>query len=319
MFKLGDTVFTIPTIRELQKYYKNEITIVCYPESVPIYKEGLSNVHYLPLPHDYFYFGGRIAKSKARKQLITTKPETIFDLNGAMTSVSLFLFCRSKKNVGMSYEMFRAVYDHFVLMERFPHMMDRYHKIISQIVPLDQQSFSKEFPKSKVKNKVVLIHPFAAWKSREWNLRKYIELTIKLSEYYDASLIMLNKSIDNDLVSEIKRLGIKLILTNSVDELVENIKKCAALIGNDSGPIHIADLLGKPTFCIFGPTNPIYSEPIGKHHSKFKSEIKCAPKGIQELCFTDGGRKGCPSFECMKTITVDTILEEVLIFLKENI
>lgn len=319
IMKLGDTVFTIPSVKEIQRYYKSNITIVCFPESVPIYQEVFTSIKYLELSHSHFYFNGRIAKSIARKQITSLKPEIIFDLNGRMTSVSLIIFCRSKINIGMAYRIFKAFYDYYLEMERFPHLIDRYHKIISQIVPTDKQKFEREFPISEFQGKGILIQPFAGWKAKEWNLRKFIELATRLANYYEVSLIIPDKSINIDIITEIEKRGIKLLITKSIDDLIQNIKECAVLIGNDSGPIHIASLLGKPTFSIYGPTNPIYSAPIGNHHINIKSEIKCAPKGVEELCFTYGGRKGCPSFECMNLISVDMVFEKVLVFLKNNI
>lgn len=318
LFKLGDTVFTIPAIRVLQKFYKKKITVVCFPESVPIYKEGLSDVHYHKLPHDYFFFSERIAKSIARREINALKPEIIFDFNGVLTSVSLILFCRSRVNVSMARQMFSPLYNYFLPMERKSHLIDRYYKIIALIVSINEKDFFREFDASTNNNGLILIHPFAGWKAKEWNLRKFINLASSLREYYDVSLIMNRDSVDEDIIFEIKKENLKIILTGSVEELVENIKMCKALIGNDSGPVHIADLLGKSTFCIYGPTNPLYPEPIGKRHSKYFSDIKCTPKADEELCFTFGGREGCPSFECMNSITTDVILSEVLEFLKKN-
>ena len=66
LHKLGDTVFTIPAVRAIQKSYK-DIIIYCYPEVVPIYKIGLENVEYCTVNQNDFYFNRRIANSKARK------------------------------------------------------------------------------------------------------------------------------------------------------------------------------------------------------------------------------------------------------------
>jgi len=49
--KLGDTVFTIPAIKEIQKIDSNEITIVYFPESIPIYSIDLSSVNYCKIEH----------------------------------------------------------------------------------------------------------------------------------------------------------------------------------------------------------------------------------------------------------------------------
>src|SRR5690606_28398788 len=47
-------------------------------------------------------------------------------------------------------------------------------------------------------------------------------------------------------------------------------------------------------------------------------KMKCSPAESENYCFTNAGRNGCPSFECMNTLSVDTVLKKVLEFLVEN-
>lgn len=52
----------------------------------------------------------------------------------------------------------------------------------------------------------------------------------------------------------------------SLDELKYVISKCSLLIGNDTGPTHMAWGLNVPSITIFGPTptNRVYVTPINK-------------------------------------------------------
>lgn len=36
-------------------------------------------------------------------------------------------------------------------------------------------------------------------------------------------------------------------------------------VGNDSGPTHLAAMLGVPTVAVFGPTDPSARVPVGQH------------------------------------------------------
>ena len=65
--------------------------------------------------------------------------------------------------------------------------------------------------------------------------------------------------------------------------------------------------MGKPVFTIYGPTNPSYHQPKSGLSGYIKKEIVCSPKVNEKLCFTDGGRKGCPSFECMKQLSIEEV------------
>ena len=316
LLKLGDTVFTIPAIREIQKHYKKEIRIICFPEVIPIYRLGLLDVSCIPIKHEDFYFSDRFATLKARKILRSQNPEIIFDLNGVMTSATLIFSSRAKTIVGMGREQFKTIYDIFVPENRSGHLMDIDLETIAPIIPIIDKEIIKQFPRSIEKNNRILIHPFAGWDAKEWNLEKYIQIGILLKENYDISFVAPVNSIKKDIIKEITNEGMSFTTTQTVDDLISEIRKCSILIGNDSGAVHIADLLGKSTFCIYGPTNPKFPRPIGNHHSECKSDIKCMPKDNEEFCFTNGGRSGCPAFECMNSLTLEKVYADLSIFLE---
>jgi ADP-heptose:LPS heptosyltransferase len=104
---------------------------------------------------------------------------------------------------------------------------------------------------------------------------------------------------------------IKFIETKTTADLIEVIKRCALLIGNDSGPVHIANLLGKPTFTIYGPTNPDFHKPLDGINKYIIKEIPCSPRTNEKMCFTYGGMIGCPSFECMNNLNVEEVKTSV--------
>jgi heptosyltransferase-2 len=44
------------------------------------------------------------------------------------------------------------------------------------------------------------------------------------------------------------------------------IQRCKVIIGNDTGPLHIASALDVPALGIYGPTNPKLQGPFGEEH-----------------------------------------------------
>jgi ADP-heptose:LPS heptosyltransferase len=46
-------------------------------------------------------------------------------------------------------------------------------------------------------------------------------------------------------------------------ELLSRLAPAQAFVGNDSGPGHLAGILGVPTVSIFGPTDPARWRPLG--------------------------------------------------------
>ena len=55
-----------------------------------------------------------------------------------------------------------------------------------------------------------------------------------------------------------------LIGKTTLDELIEELRKCQLLLTNDTGTMHLATLLGIPVVAIFGSTEPSLTGPLGR-------------------------------------------------------
>ena len=66
LHRLGDTIFTIPAVNEIRKNFEKRVIMVCYPESVPLYKLEYDDIEFCVLDHKDFYFTDRIAKISAK-------------------------------------------------------------------------------------------------------------------------------------------------------------------------------------------------------------------------------------------------------------
>lgn len=317
LHRLGDSVFTINAIKQLQKFYDKELIIFCYTDSIPIYQIALKKVTYCHVNREDFYLNNRIASRYARKKLRECNPATIIDLTGVMTSASLIFNSRAGKIIGMNREVFKGIYDNFTTVSYKSHLSEMYLNV-SQLISGNTDYSNYEifsWPAKKVER--VLIHPFAGWKAKEWNLNKFVKLAQELSKTYLVSFLLPLNSLTQDIEEEIKNYQIDIIQTKSIEELITALKNCSLLVGNDSGPIHIASILGKATFTIYGPSNPSFTLPYGSNHGYYQKRIKCSPIATENLCFTDGGRYGCPAFECMNQLSVEEIYVSIKSFISD--
>jgi heptosyltransferase-2 len=62
-----------------------------------------------------------------------------------------------------------------------------------------------------------------------------------------------------------------------VGELIALLSHCDAFAGNDSGAMHLAAALGKPTVGIFGSTNPARTAPLGARTQVIYRGVECSP------------------------------------------
>jgi len=315
--RLGDTVFTIPAVREVQKHYSRKISIICFPESVPIYKLIFDDVDFCVLQQNEFYLGGRIAGRNAKRKLKNLRPEIIFDITCSMVSASLIFNLRAKRIIGSNGYSFRMIYDEFVEFRKSPQLMDIYLDAISPVIILSDRNELKNRPKILNPSGRILIQPFAGWKEKEWNLKKFLSLTEKIKINYHASLIIQSGQIGNDVIEEIEKSGIEMIQTTSIEELIDLIKVCSFFIGNDSGPVNIANFLGKPTLTIYGATNPSYSARKTDHQIYIQKKINCSAKKDKQFCPIGVATYKCSGIQCMNLLTVDEVFNNVSPLIEE--
>ncbi len=103
--------------------------------------------------------------------------------------------------------------------------------------PLPQGSREFEAPDGPF----VLASPQAGWRSKQWP-----------AEYYER----LRELLPVPLVLDTPR-------STSLAGLIDLTRRAAAVVGVDSGPMHLAAALGKPGVAIFGPTDPARNGPYG--------------------------------------------------------
>ena len=311
LHRLGDTVFTIPAIKELKKKYPDNLSLVCYPESVPIYKLEFKDLNIYPINKGDFYFGERIAKSEIKQRLQSTHPALIVDITGSMKSASLIFNIRAKRIIGTNGNQFKTIYDSFAEFREKPKLTDIYLDVVQLEVELSE---SKEFIRSDEKlNKTgkVLIHPFAGWKEKEWNIKKFISLAELLNKIIPVSFIIQKQQLSRDVISEIENSKIDVIQTESVDELILNIREASLFIGNDSGPVNVANYFNKPTLTIFGATNSDYSATGLQHQKIIQERLKCSADTNEKFCAIGGMFYKCSGVQCMNHLSLDKVYASV--------
>lgn len=308
--KLGDSVFTFDAIYSVKKYYDTNVLIICSETALPVYELIIDKKFIIPLNKKFFHFNDRYADRRARRILRKLKPEIIIDLTGVMTSASLIFNSRAKKIIGFNRKIFRAVYDVYSEFNLGSHSREIYTNAIKKSIPtFEYRNFSVEHGLSKILK--ILICPFAGWKSKEWPFFKFIEIAELLSKKYKVLFILDNTTLNEQTLEYLDCNNINYKKTGSVNELIMEIKDSDLVIGNDSGPIQIAAALNKYTFTIYGPSNPKFHLPRGEKHFYVQKLIPCSPTNEERLCFTDGGKRGCPSFECLNTLTVTEVFDKL--------
>lgn len=87
-------------------------------------------------------------------------------------------------------------------------------------------------------------------------------------------------------------------------ELGALLRRCALLVGNDSGPKHLAAALGVPTVTVYGPTNPAtWHPPAGPHRALEADGLECLHCNANRCPLT-----GERHMLCMRDVTVERVV-----------
>jgi len=101
----------------------------------------------------------------------------------------------------------------------------------------------------------VLASPLAGWGAKQWPLDYYSALAERLRRECGLPLVVNAPRLIRIQGAESHMSGIA--------GLIHATRRATAIIGLDSGPLHLAAALGKPGVAIYGPTDPARNGPYG--------------------------------------------------------
>jgi heptosyltransferase-1 len=87
-------------------------------------------------------------------------------------------------------------------------------------------------------------------------------------------------------------------VTPELTQLAALFSRCRLFIGNDTGPLHVASLVGTPVVQILGPTDPVENSPFPDTPSRtVRVPVACSP------C-----RRGCAAATCLRVVPVEAVV-----------
>jgi heptosyltransferase-1 len=106
----------------------------------------------------------------------------------------------------------------------------------------------------------VLAAPLAGWTSKQWPLENYAPLARRLKEDFGLSLVLNGAPNAEAALGAVEGASVHV---SGIAGLIDATRRATAVVGLDSGPMHLAAALGKPGVALFGPTDPARNGPYG--------------------------------------------------------
>ncbi|OOF69951.1 lipopolysaccharide heptosyltransferase II [Rodentibacter caecimuris] len=242
----------------------------------------------MPLGHGTFALGERYRLGKA----LRGRYEMAIVLPNSLKSALIPLFAKIAVRRGWKGESRYFLLNDLRNNKRdYPMMVQRYVALAfeknavpnAQAIPLlkpyltiesgNQQETLKTFSKQTAllgERPIIGFCPGAEFgPAKRWPYYHYAELAGMLIEQgYAVEIFGSPKDIEageqirNALSQEQQRFCVNLAGQTNLNQAVDLIENCTAVVSNDSGLMHIAAATNRPLVALYGPTSPTYTPPL---------------------------------------------------------
>jgi heptosyltransferase-2/heptosyltransferase-3 len=164
---------------------------------------------------------------------------------------------------------------------------------------------------------LVAIHPGSGAAVKRWRSVAWAELCRRLAAEHGAQIIFTGSAGEAELIDPVLALlaaglppqlqPISLAGQTSLGVLAAVYRRCALVIGPDSGPLHLAVAVGAPSVHLYGPADPRTFGPWGsrQRHAVVTSDWACAP-----CSRLDWAPRALSEHGCLRDIGVAQVLAE---------
>ena len=112
----------------------------------------------------------------------------------------------------------------------------------------------------------VVLHPGAGADEKCWPRERFVSLAGKVrGAGREVEVIFGDVERERWSAGERDEFGevAKIVMPETLVELYLALARASAVVGNDSGSVHLAGIMGMPTVALFGPTDPAVWQPLG--------------------------------------------------------
>ena len=334
----GSILLASPAIYSIKKNHPDaRISIITLSENQEICSllTAIDNVYTLELKTPLTFF---LKYFKLVRKIKNENYDVIIDLEfvthfSALTTLLISIISKPCATIGFSSpsKWRNKIYSIAIPFDHSRHITEIFAKLFC---PLIEKSFNVDFTQSKKDlissaelspltktlledhsetNKIVCININAGklCHLRRWPQENYVELVLSLYNRLGTKVVLVGGKEDVTYVDDfIMKLPKEINLFNfcgklSIRELISLFIKSRLLITNDSGPLHVASIVGLPTISFFGPETPYLYGPLGPEHHVFYEDIFCSPC----INIYNAKASSCNNNFCLRSIGSEVVMK----------
>lgn len=325
---IGDVIHALPVSYALrQKYPTAHITWVVEPTAYEIVKHNPCVDEVILFQKKAFktFKGFRENFKPFYKLLHQRKYDISIDLQGLFKSMAVVLTANAKKKIG--YVDMREGSNLISKAIKGPHfnghIVDRYLDTVKYlgcdtdniIFPLKNTAEEINYVNNLLMdnkindNKSFIVFAVGTnWVNKCWSTKNFAILSDLLSEHSIKTVLIGFGKNDEQKALEITRQNtsnniVNLVGKTSLMQTAALIKKAKAVVGGDTGNLHLAAALNIPAIMLMGPTDPNRNGPYKQIHNVILAGHDC------DGCWKRTCRK---NIDCLSTITPNLVLKKIL-------
>jgi heptosyltransferase-1 len=259
---MGDILHALPAVASLKHSYRGaRVTWLVKPQWAPLL-EGNPFVDRLVLLRRDFPGG----LYRTWRDLQSESYDFAVDFQGLLQSAFLASLAHPDRIFGFHHSQLReraaGIFYSVKMLSAAPHVVDRNLDLataagaasVLHAFPLPPGSPEGQLPETDF----VLASPLAGWRSKQWPLEYYAVLAARLRSELGVPLVL-----NAPPGAAFPQVPAGCLHCSGLAGLIHATRRAAAVVGVDSGPLHLAAALSKPGVAIFGPTDPARNGPYG--------------------------------------------------------
>jgi predicted lipopolysaccharide heptosyltransferase III len=321
---IGDTVLSTPSLIALKRFLPEARIDILLEDWVAPVLDGFDVVD------NVLTFKKDDLKSRLRvtRRIRQNKYDVAFNLHGGTTAAFFVRASGARARVGFQNYQYNFLYNYLLSsasdfwQKEFTHSAEQQLALLGFVgVPVEDKPKSRLVVSEKNSEKmdsflhgyeidgeeIALIHPAAAFETKQWSTEKFAKIIDYLAARGIFSIAVAapeEKHIIENLSQKTSTIfhGFTDLTLPEITALASRAK---IFVGNDSGIAHIAAAVNTPTVVIFGSSNINHWRPW----TNAPNEIVYTEKPCSH--WTGGIRKGLENPKCIFCVEVENVIEAI--------
>ena len=295
---IGDTVLATPSLFALKRFLPEARIDILVEDWVAPVLEGFPYVdNVLTLKRN-----STTSRARAMRQLRSLRYDVVYNLHGGTTATLLTRASGATRRVGLATYQYSRLYTHLAPSPLQLWKRDKTHSVEQQLallgwtgVPVTDRPRTQlavvEHAAASIaarlqaagwdeQQPLAVIHPAAAFATKQWATDKFSEVANHLYERGFA-VVVITTPAESELADWIEALSLVPVIgfsDLSLPEVTALASRARLFVGNDSGIAHIAAAVGLPAVVIFGSSNTAHWSPWATAPAEVVlEEMDCQP------------------------------------------